>query len=103
MDPMPGPSLMLPAVDLSGTPDLDHHTTYKKREAQWKRLVSSLHREWCLCGSFINHFILPPNSLICTEDEDVRVAGDIAEGPTTLSSKDGDENSVEVDGDPDEG
>nr|QYD02096.1 ORF2 [Torque teno felis virus] len=103
MDPMPGPSLMLPALDLSGTPDLDHHTTYKKREAEWKRLVSSLHREWCLCGSFINHFILPPNSLVCTEDGDDRVAGDTAEDRTIPSSKDGGENGVEVDGDPEEG
>nr|QYD02120.1 ORF2 [Torque teno felis virus] len=103
MDPMPGPSLMLPALDLSGTPDLDHHTTYKKREAEWKRLVSSLHREWCLCGSFINHFILPQNSLVCTEEEDARVAGGIAEGPTIPSSKDGDESGVGVDGDPEEG
>nr|QYD02099.1 ORF2 [Torque teno felis virus] len=105
MDPMPGPSLMLPALDLSGTPEFgsSYNFTKKKRKLNWKRLVSSLHREWCLCGSFINHFILPPNSLVCTEDGDDRVAGDTAEDRTIPSSKDGGENGVEVDGDPEEG
>nr|QYD01790.1 ORF2 [Torque teno felis virus] len=100
MEPLPGPSLMLPAVDLSGSPDLDHHTTYKRREAQWKRLVSQLHREWCLCGSFINHFILPPNSLLrCTEDDLDRDA----EGDTLLAGGGGGGATGTVDGDPDAG
>lgn len=101
MEPLPGPSLMLPALDLSGSPDLDHHTTYKRREAQWKRLVSSLHREWCLCGSFLNHFILPPNSLVaCTEDDSDSGAG---EGITLAGGGGGDAASIDVDGDPDAG
>nr|QYD02240.1 ORF2 [Torque teno felis virus] len=102
MEPLPGPSLMLPALDLSGSPDLDHNTTYKRREAQWKRLVSSLHREWCLCGSFLNHFILPPNSLIkCTEEgSDMAAAEDIIPGG---DGGGGGADSIDVDGDPDAG
>nr|QYD02360.1 ORF2 [Torque teno felis virus] len=100
MEPLPGPSLMLPAIDLSGSPDLDHHTTYKRREAQWKRLVSQLHREWCLCGSFLNHFILPPNSLLrCAEDDsDKDAGGDIILAGGGDGGADG-----TVDGDPDAG
>nr|QYD02180.1 ORF2 [Torque teno felis virus] len=101
MEPLPGPSLMLPALDLSGSPDLDHNTTYKRREAQWKRLVSSLHREWCLCGSFLNHFILPPNSLIqCTEGGS---EPDAAEDITPGVGEDGGADGIDVDGDPDAG
>lgn len=56
---------MLPAIDLSSTPDLDSHINYKKREAKWKRDVSLSHSLWCLCGSYKNHFIDPKKSLIC--------------------------------------
>nr|QYD02171.1 ORF2 [Torque teno felis virus] len=55
--PLPGPNVMLPALDLSGPPNLDHIVVYKRREAVWKRLVSASHKEWCLCGHYINHFI----------------------------------------------
>lgn len=67
--PMPGPALMLPAIDLSSPPDLDHHIHYKEREARWKRLVSESHREWCLCGSYLNHFLPAGTKLLgCTDD-----------------------------------
>lgn len=48
---------MLPALRLSDPPDLDHHLAFKKREATWKRLVSDEHKKWCLCGSYLNHFL----------------------------------------------
>nr|QYD02231.1 ORF2 [Torque teno felis virus] len=100
MEPLPGPSLMLPALDLSGSPDLDPHTTFKLREAQWKRQISNLHREWCLCGSYINHFILPENSLqSCTVD-----AGKDTDGAATIGdAADSFVRGGDVDGDPEEG
>nr|QYD01787.1 ORF2 [Torque teno felis virus] len=100
MEPLPGPSLMLPALDLSGSPDLDPHKTFKLREAKWKRLISALHKEWCLCGSYINHFILPENSLkSCTVEEDKdTVGGDITGGADGICVHGGD-----VDGDPEDG
>nr|QYD02132.1 ORF2 [Torque teno felis virus] len=79
-EPLPGPNVMLPALDLSGPPSLDHVILYKKREALWKRLVSTSHREWCLCGSAANHFLPPHKELknsTCGEEED----GDCAGGP----------------------
>nr|QYD02237.1 ORF2 [Torque teno felis virus] len=54
---MPGPNTMLPVLDLSGPPDLDHIISYKKREAIFKQQVSELHRQWCLCGSAKNHYV----------------------------------------------
>nr|QYD02402.1 ORF2 [Torque teno felis virus] len=100
MEPLPGPSLMLPALDLSGSPDLDPHTTFKLREAEWKRLISSLHKEWCLCGSYINHFILPENSLQqCTVDAGRDTAGAGTSGGGGDISGRGDD----VDGDPEDG
>nr|QYD02393.1 ORF2 [Torque teno felis virus] len=71
--PLPGPNLMLPALDLSSTPDLDHTLLYKKREALWKQLVSQSHKDWCLCGSYLNHFLDKKHSLItgsCFGSED---------------------------------
>nr|QYD02108.1 ORF2 [Torque teno felis virus] len=69
MEPVPGPALMLPALDLSGSPDLDHNQNYKRREAQFKRDVSQLHKQWCLCGSYLNHFKLSSEPLkTCSED-----------------------------------
>nr|QYD01784.1 ORF2 [Torque teno felis virus] len=69
MEPVPGPALMLPALDLSGSPDLDHTQNYKRREAQFKRDVSQLHKQWCLCGSYLNHFRLSSEPLkTCSED-----------------------------------
>lgn len=62
--PPPSPALMLPALDLSSAPDLSHHISYKKREAQWKKLVSETHKHWCLCGSYKNHFLPPDTPLI---------------------------------------
>nr|QYD02282.1 ORF2 [Torque teno felis virus] len=58
--PLPGPNLMLPVLDLNKSPDPDHSLAYKKREAVFKRQVSELHANWCLCGSYLNHF-LPSN------------------------------------------
>nr|QYD02141.1 ORF2 [Torque teno felis virus] len=58
--PLPGPGLMLPVLDLDSTPDLDHHVLYKQRQAKFKRQVSLLHSHWCLCGSYLNHFL--PNT-----------------------------------------
>lgn len=70
--PLPNPSLMLPAIDLSSTPTLDHTIEYKRKEAKWKRMISETHKDWCLCGSFLNHFLKPDQSLKnedpCTED-----------------------------------
>nr|QYD02039.1 ORF2 [Torque teno felis virus] len=54
---IPGPNTMLPVLDLSGPPDLDHIISYKKREAIFKQQVSDLHRQWCLCGSAKNHYV----------------------------------------------
>nr|QYD02315.1 ORF2 [Torque teno felis virus] len=97
-EPFPNPALMLPAIDLSGPPDLDHHLNYKKREAQWKRLVSETHKQWCLCGSFINHFILPKEPLKCGEEEEN--IGDEKDDGLVAEATNGD---ADIDGDPDEG
>nr|QYD02414.1 ORF2 [Torque teno felis virus] len=81
--PFPGPNVMLPALRLSDPPDLDSHISYKRREATWKRLISNEHKKWCLCGSFMNHFLPPSEPLkqqtcsIEEEKEDGR--GDTAE------------------------
>nr|QYD02440.1 ORF2 [Torque teno felis virus] len=79
--PLPGPNLMLPTLDLSSTPDLDHTLLYKKREAVWKQLVSQTHKDWCLCGSYLNHFLKPNYSLItdsCTGEKEDTSKGDAA-------------------------
>nr|QYD02285.1 ORF2 [Torque teno felis virus] len=89
MDSMvPGPNHMLPALDLSNTPDLDLILTFKKREAKFKLAVSKLHREWCLCGSAANHY-LPKNcplknSTCGNEDEpsDADIVACAVEGDT---------------------
>nr|QYD02291.1 ORF2 [Torque teno felis virus] len=76
-EPLPGPNVMLPALDLSGPPSVDHVILYKKREAVWKRLVSTTHREWCLCGSAANHFLPPHKELVnsaCGEEEGEAIA-----------------------------
>lgn len=79
--PLPGPALMLPAIDLSSTPNLDTHLAFKKREAEWKRLVSATHREWCLCGSYKNHFLPPEKSLICGDGgEDDGISDEVMAG-----------------------
>nr|QYD02321.1 ORF2 [Torque teno felis virus] len=81
MEPVPGPALMLPALDLSGSPDLDHNQSYKRREAQFKRDVSLLHKQWCLCGSYLNHFRLSSEPLkTCSEDTDAATGGSDADG-----------------------
>nr|QYD02156.1 ORF2 [Torque teno felis virus] len=69
--PNPSPALMLPALDLSSTPNFDHTLAYKKREAEWKRLVSETHRAWCLCGSYLNHFVpnTEPLKKTCSDEE----------------------------------
>nr|QYD02357.1 ORF2 [Torque teno felis virus] len=89
--PFPGPNVMLPALRLSDTPDLDHCLAFKRREAEWKRLVSNSHREWCLCGSYLNHF-LPAEAPLksCTEDEK-EDSGDVA----ATSKEDGVDGMVE--------
>nr|QYD02102.1 ORF2 [Torque teno felis virus] len=81
MEPVPGPALMLPALDLSGSPDLDHTQTFKRREAQFKRDVSLLHKQWCLCGSYLNHLKLSSEPLkTCTEDTVADLEGSDAAG-----------------------
>lgn len=79
--PLPGPNLLLPALRLSDPPDLDHVVAYKRREAKWKALISQEHKKWCLCGSYLNHFLKPSESLknteTCSED-----GGDGGEGAT---------------------
>nr|QYD02138.1 ORF2 [Torque teno felis virus] len=91
--PAPGPNLLLPSLGLSGPPDLDHHLAYKRREAEWKRLVSKSHADWCLCGSYKNHFLPPDQSLKATEScteggESSSGAGDV--DPTTRKEDFGD-------------
>nr|QYD02372.1 ORF2 [Torque teno felis virus] len=82
--PLPGPNLMLPTISLSGPPDLEHHLAYKRREAIWKALVSKTHKDWCLCGSYKNHFLpsdepLRAQESSCTDaatnTEDIHVEG----------------------------
>nr|QYD02186.1 ORF2 [Torque teno felis virus] len=69
--PLPGPNVMLPVVRLSDSPNLDCHISFKKREAEWKQLVSRSHRDWCLCGSYLNHFLPPEKPLKkCSDVED---------------------------------
>lgn len=70
--PYPSAALMLPAIDLSSSPNLDNHLDYKRREARWKQLVSNEHKKWCLCGSYLNHFLPRDKSLLkesCGEDD----------------------------------
>nr|QYD02006.1 ORF2 [Torque teno felis virus] len=69
--PLPGPNVMLPVIRLSDSPNLDCHISFKKREAEWKQLVSKSHRDWCLCGSYLNHFLPPEKPLKqCSDVED---------------------------------
>lgn len=70
--PLPGPNVMLPAIRLSDPPDLDSHLAYKRREAIWKKLISTEHKKWCLCGSYINHFLPstePLQNSSCTSED----------------------------------
>nr|QYD02366.1 ORF2 [Torque teno felis virus] len=102
MEPVPGPALMLPALDLSGSPDLDHNQNYKRREAQFKRDVSNLHKQWCLCGSYLNHFKLSSEPLkTCTDASDADIAdSDVAggEGATTRDMAVDGDDGVDEDG-----
>nr|QYD02177.1 ORF2 [Torque teno felis virus] len=67
--PLPEPNVMLPALRLSDPPDLDSHLAFKRREAIWKQLISTEHKKWCLCGSFLNHFLPKTEPLrSCTRD-----------------------------------
>lgn len=83
--PYPSPSLLLPAIDLSGSPNMDHILAYKQAEAKWKRIVSETHKTWCLCGSYRNHFISASAPLEkCTESkEDSQDGGDQQENGGT--------------------
>lgn len=77
MEPLrPGPANMLPAIDLSSTPSLDSYLAFKQQEARWKRNCSDLHKLWCLCGNYLNHFADKTRPL-CGE-EDGLVGGDVA-------------------------
>nr|QYD02249.1 ORF2 [Torque teno felis virus]QYD02252.1 ORF2 [Torque teno felis virus] len=89
--PFPSPALMLPAIDLSRTPDLDSHISYKKRECLWKRQVSLSHAQWCLCGSYLNHF-LPPDQPLRNSCGDGADGGDVlgATGESEDASRGGD-------------
>lgn len=95
MEPVPGPALMLPALDLSGSPDLDHAQNYKRREAQFKRDVSQLHKQWCLCGSYLNHFRLSSEPLkTCTDDTVAASEGSGAGGEGAATTCDMDTGEV---------
>lgn len=37
------------------SPDLNHTVNYKRKEAEWKRKCSDLHKEFCWCGDWTNH------------------------------------------------
>lgn len=74
--PLPGPNVMLPALRLSDPPDLDHHLAFKRREAIWKQIVSNEHKKWCLCGSYLNHFLPstePLKNQTCGDEEELGV------------------------------
>nr|QZE11921.1 MAG: ORF2 [Torque teno felis virus] len=86
--PLPGPNLMLPAINLSCTPDLDSHLAYKKREAIWKRLVSDSHKNWCLCGSYLNHFQKCGDEKPDTGVSDAAMADIVVEGDDTIGDAD---------------
>lgn len=94
--PYPGPNLLLPAIDLSRSPSLDSHLDFKRREALFKKQVSELHKNWCLCGSYLNHFISTKYSLkdseTCTEESsEAEGGGDgvpIIPGPGEISDED---------------
>ncbi|AJA71668.1 ORF2 [Seal anellovirus 6] len=43
----------------TGSPDLCHPKLYKLQEANWKRQVSALHKEFCHCSNFLDHFKWP--------------------------------------------
>lgn len=73
--PFPGPNLLLPALKLTDPPDLDNTVAYKKREAQWKKLISNEHKKWCLCGSYMNHFL--PSSQPLQKSESCSERGDM--------------------------
>lgn len=80
--PYPGPNVMLPAIDLSCSPNLDHNLAFKRKEAIWKQLISREHKKWCLCGSYLNHFKTVQEPLIdktvseCTIDEEDTSGGE---------------------------
>ncbi|BBE36951.1 hypothetical protein [Paguma larvata torque teno virus] len=38
------------------SPDIHPDITFKRKEAQWKRLISQTHQSWCHCGNYLNHF-----------------------------------------------
>nr|QYD02387.1 ORF2 [Torque teno felis virus] len=98
--PLPGPNVMLPALRLSGSPDLDSHLAYKRREAEWKRLISAEHKKWCLCGSYMNHFISseePLRSKSCSGDGGEEPIIDGEEGATSGGDI-GDEDIVTLGG-----
>lgn len=93
MDPLPGPALMLPVIDLSGTPDMDPGQTFRRREAKFKRDVSMLHAEWCLCGSYLNHFKLSSEPLKPCEGNST--AGEDGAATTRVSDMEfGDDGSI---------
>ncbi|AJA71661.1 ORF2 [Seal anellovirus 7] len=45
--------------DTARGPDLCHPQLYKFKEAKWKQQVSKLHREFCGCNNFLDHFKWP--------------------------------------------
>lgn len=83
--PFPGPNVMLPAINLSDTPDLDSVVAFKRREAKWKQLISSEHKKWCLCGSYMNHFVSSSQPLCGEEKEDLGNEGENGGGGDDIS------------------
>ncbi|AHA86838.1 ORF2 [Seal anellovirus 2] len=49
--------------DSARGPDLCHPQLYKYKEAKWKQQVSKLHREFCGCNNFLDHFKWPGTAL----------------------------------------
>nr|AWX63415.1 ORF2 [Torque teno Arctocephalus gazella virus 2] len=43
---------------VTGLPDFQHPNNYRRQEAEWKRRVSQLHKEFCACSCFTDHFKL---------------------------------------------
>nr|QYD02150.1 ORF2 [Torque teno felis virus] len=86
--PLPGPNVMLPAINLSDSPDLDSVVAFKRREAKWKQLISYEHKKWCLCGSYMNHFVSSSQPLCGEEKENPGGAAENGGGNDDISDAD---------------
>lgn len=86
--PFPGPNLLLPAIRLSDPPSLDSHLAFKRAEATWKKLVSAEHKKWCLCGSYLNHFLPRTEPLKSCTQEETGAEGGEEDGGDLISDAD---------------